>query len=200
MIQQKIVIEAYKHILQLLRPVNYLAYHNIGHTLDVFKRTQQLGIAEGLAEDELTDVLLGALFHDTGFVESYNNNEAIWARLAREWLQGKGFPEDRIKRVESIIMATIVFTTPKNVMEAIIQDADLDNFGRNDCFQKMYKVEKELREIAKLDTETIYTKVFRRLHREYNFRTQTAIKERQEKKLENAKHFESIYEQVMKTV
>lgn len=58
MIEQKIVIDAYKHVLQILRPVNYLSYHNIGHTLDVFKRTTQLGVSEKLNDDDLADVLL----------------------------------------------------------------------------------------------------------------------------------------------
>lgn len=51
-------------------------------------------------------MLIAALFHDTGFIEIYKKNEPEGAQIARSWLQKKHHSEDRIKRVERIIMAT----------------------------------------------------------------------------------------------
>lgn len=191
-----LLMAAYRHILRILQPVKHYPYHNIGHTLDVFRRARELAQAEGVGTDEQVDLLLAALFHDTGFIESYGGNEQIGARIAREWLQEHGHPEARIVRVEEIIMATIPFTTAKGLLEKIIQDADLDNFGREDCFTKMWKVEEELRTIPKLDTPTIYS-IFWRIYHDTRFQTKTSIRERQAKRFRNVIRFERLYNEVM---
>lgn len=84
-----ILVDAYKHVLKLLQTVKHYQYHNIGHTLDVFRRARELCDAEQVTEEEQVDVLLAALFHDTGFVESYGNNEIIGVRIAKDWLTEK---------------------------------------------------------------------------------------------------------------
>lgn len=76
----------------------------------------------------MVDLLIAALFHDSGFTKAYNGNEAFGANIAREWLETEQHPEERIVRIEELILATIPFTPPKNILEKIIQDADLDNF------------------------------------------------------------------------
>ncbi len=191
-----ILVGAYRHILQLLQSVKHYQYHNIGHTLDVFRRARELSTAENIEWEDQVDLLLAALFHDTGFIESYSKNETIGARLAREWLTEKGHPEKRIVLIETLIMATVPFTRPKTHLEKIIQDADLDNFGRDDCFSKMDRVEEELRTMTTLDTLSIYN-IFRKLHHEYRFQTPTSIRERQAKKFRNAIRFDRLYEQIV---
>lgn len=119
--------------------------------------------------------------------------------MAREWLTEYGYPESSICAVERLIYVTIPFTPAETLAEKIIQDADLDNFGRKDCFEKMYRVENELRSIAQLDTKTIYT-IFLSLHEKYHFQTTTSIRERQEKKEENAREFRKIYENVINSL
>jgi len=39
----------------------------------------------------------------------------------------QGYPEEKIKKVEETILATIPTSSPKNMLEKIIKDADLDN-------------------------------------------------------------------------
>lgn len=131
-----VLVDAYKYVLELLQPVKMYPYHNIAHTLDVFGRSHALCTSENISEREMTQVLLAALFHDTGFVKSYSKNETIGIEIAREWLEKYGFPEEDIKAVERLIYVTIPNTPVDNLLEGIIQDADLDNFGRDDCFQK----------------------------------------------------------------
>ncbi len=117
--------------------------------------------------------------------------------MAKEWLEKEGHPEYRIRRIESLILATIPFTTPQTHLEKIIQDADLDNFGRDDCFAKMWLVEEELRTIAHLNTTTIYS-LFWKLFHDIRFQSPTGIKERQLKKNQNVIRFEKIYNQFMR--
>jgi HD superfamily phosphodiesterase len=186
-----ILTAAYRHVLQLLQPVKHYAYHNIGHTLDVFRRSRQLAEQEWISKTEQVPLLLAALFHDTGFIESYSKNEVIGMRLARDWLTTQNYPESSICEVERLIEVTIPFTPAQTILEKIIQDADLDNFGRDDCFSKMYRVEEELKEMTSLDTRTMYD-IFRSLHA-YNFQTSTAQRDRQPKRLSNREKFENLY-------
>ena len=191
LIEQPLLLEAYRHVIRLLRSVKHYPYHNIGHTLDVFGRTRKIGVSEGISDGDLVDLLFAALFHDTGFTESYRGNEVIGARIAREWLSARGYPKDRIQKIESVILATVPFSPTKNILEEIIQDADLDNLGRDDCFAKMKRVEEELVTMAGMKKPDIYA-IFRSLHTRYHFHTKTSKRERQEKKLENARKFEEI--------
>ncbi len=190
-----ILVDAYRHVLQLLQSVKHYPYHNIGHTLDVFRRARYLSRAENISTEDTVDVLLAALFHDTGFIESYTKNEVIGARLARDYLTRAGHPEKRIQKIETLILATIPFTPTHHILEQILQDADLDNLGRDDCFSKMQKVEEELRSMQNLSTEVIYD-IFSGLHQKYRFQTRTAQMERQEKKLANAEKFRDILKKV----
>lgn len=186
-----ILTAAYRHVLQLLQPVKHYAYHNIGHTLDVFRRSRQLAEQEWISKEDQIPLLLAALFHDTGFIESYSKNEVIGMRLARNWLKSQNYPELNIKKVERLIEVTIPFTQAETILEKIIQDADLDNFWRDDCFSKMHSVERELSEMTALDTRAMYD-IFRSLH-SYNFQTSTAQRDRQPKRLSNRAAFESLY-------
>jgi hypothetical protein len=43
---------------------------------------------------------------------------------------------DKIKIIEELIIATIYTRTPQNILESIIRDADTDNLGRDDFFDK----------------------------------------------------------------
>jgi hypothetical protein len=46
------------------------------------------------------------------------------------------YPKEKINIVENIILATIVTRQPNNILESIIKDADTDNLGRIDFFDK----------------------------------------------------------------
>jgi HD superfamily phosphodiesterase len=191
-----VLVDAYKFVLEFLQPVKMYPYHNIGHTLDVFGRAHALCVSEKISEKEMTHVLLAALFHDTGFVKSYAKNETIGIDIAREWLEKYHYPEEDIRAVERLIYVTIPNTPVNTLLEGIIQDADLDNFGRDDCFAKMYAVEEELRVHSDLTTKEIYD-IFLDLHSNITFKSPTAQKERNTKKEENRIQFLEIYKEVV---
>ncbi|EKD66850.1 MAG: metal-dependent phosphohydrolase [uncultured bacterium (gcode 4)] len=184
--EQKIINEVLKYVIDLLSKVNHYPYHNINHTLDVYSRVWHLADKEFVYLEEKTDLLLAALFHDTWFVESYFQNEIIGAKIARKYLEGVGFREDRIKRIENMILATIVFSPAKNKLEKIIQDADFDNLWRRDFLVKSLLVKKELNLITSQEIsikdwfETTYI-----LMKKHSFKTLTAKSERDQIKKEN---------------
>jgi predicted metal-dependent HD superfamily phosphohydrolase len=93
---------------------------------------------------------IAALFHDTGFTIQYDDNEPIGAKIAHNYLKTILYPIEKIKIVEQLILATSPKVEPKNKLEEIIKDADLDNLGRDDFFEVAERVKKELETIKKI--------------------------------------------------
>lgn len=177
--QQKIINNVLRYILDILEPINHYPYHNINHTLDVYSRVWYLTDKECIGGEDRVDLLIAALFHDTGFVVQYANNEKIGMHIARVYLEWISYPEDRIQKIERIILATVLFNEAHDILESIIQDADLDNFGRKDCFIKTLLVRKELSTIAHNDIpKEKWLEMSYNLIRNHQYKTATAKEER----------------------
>ena len=125
-----------------------LYYHNPAHTLDsvlgVVSIADTLAQMEGVCASDREILQTAAYFHDTGFIEQYKANEPIGARFARDLLPIYDYSPGEIQRVERLILATQYPTSPKDHLEEIICDADVDNFGRDDFFEKNDAVRREL--------------------------------------------------------
>lgn len=141
----------------------------------------------------MVDLIIAALFHDTGFTKAYKNNEAIGAEIAREWLIAQGFPEDRIHKIERIILATVLFSTPETLAEKIIQDADLDNLGRADCFKKTEAYRKELEKYSEGHDDMKFFAFTETLLKRFRFHTTVSKKDRQAKLEENANAIRTVF-------
>lgn len=131
-----------------------LAYHGPHHTLDdVLPAVDRLCTGEGVGASDRELVMAAALFHDIGFVESYNGNEAIGARIAAETLPGFGFSASEIERILDIVLSTemreidgVFCQDPgDDLLKKIMCDADLDNLGREDFFRVSDNLRIELR-------------------------------------------------------
>lgn len=131
----------------------HLYYHNPSHTLqDVLPASIKLAEMESISSDDLFLLKVAILFHDTGFTEQYPNNEEIGARIARETLNHFDFSATQISRIEKMILATRVKTQGSkflqmagdDILEKIICDADLDNLGRDDFFEKSRQLREEM--------------------------------------------------------
>lgn len=126
---KSIIEEAKIYTQDLLQVCKDYAYHNPAHSISVLDRATYIALAEDVNNEDLEDLQLACLFHDTGFSEQYEKNEHIGAKIARKWLEDRNHPKERIDKIEKIIMATVLFSTPHTHLEKIIQDADLDNIG-----------------------------------------------------------------------
>jgi HD superfamily phosphodiesterase len=62
-------------------------YHNPRHSISVLDRATYIAMAEDIGNEDLEDLQIACLFHDTGFCEQYEKNEYIGARIARKWLE-----------------------------------------------------------------------------------------------------------------
>jgi len=128
-----------------------LHYHGIHHTKDVCKAVERLAIWEGVKGEELYLLKTAALYHDAGFIHSYESNEPIGANLAKEMLPTFGYTDDQINQVIDLIEATEIPQNPKNHLEQIMCDSDLDYLGRSDFYPIAETLRQELIEFKKLD-------------------------------------------------
>lgn len=140
--------EAEAFILDKLRTElsDTLYYHSPDHTLDVAEAVGRIAQAEGIIDRE-TLVLLrtAALFHDAGFLTAYKGHEAESSRLAHEYLPRFGYEPRQIVLISGMIEATKIPQSPKNKLEEILADADLDYLGRPDYEPIAYSLYREMR-------------------------------------------------------
>ncbi len=104
-------------------------YHNLPHTLKVRDACLKIGKRLQLDEEELEILELAALFHDTGFVRTYQGHEAESRAIARDFLDARDYPEEKLRRVLDCIDATVPAREPKDQLQEIIKDADLANLA-----------------------------------------------------------------------
>lgn len=110
-----------------------LFYHGIHHTLDVVNASAEIAALEGITDSESLALLrTAAFYHDSGFMTTYQGHEEAGCTLAREVLPGFGYTEAQIETICGMIIATRIPQSPKNALERIICDADLDYLGRDD--------------------------------------------------------------------
>lgn len=161
-----------------------LYYHGVHHTVDVINATERIAISEGRDQEEVMLLKLAALFHDSGFLRKYRNNEPNGAELAREILPNYGFTDQQVEIVEKLILATKIPQAPNNLMEQIICDADLDYLGREkEEFEQISgSLRKELFEYGFLKTEADWDPIQVEFLSKHKYFTATAIKERQTNK------------------
>ncbi len=109
-------------------------YHNIQHTLDVLDAAMRIAAMEKLDKEKFRVLRIAVCFHDAGCVYRYLGHEQRGCEMAQEYLPVFGFSPIEIKLINNMIMATKIPQTPKNKLENIITDADLDYLGREDYY------------------------------------------------------------------
>ena len=109
-----------------------LYYHNVKHTIDVTTEVELIGWAEGVKESDILLLKVAGLFHDSGMIKVDKGHENVSCEYAQEILPTYGYPQSKIDTIKRIIMATQLPHTPTDILEAVIQDSDLDYLGRAD--------------------------------------------------------------------
>ncbi|HLF87424.1 MAG TPA: HD domain-containing protein [Anaerolineales bacterium] len=114
-----------------------LTYHNLWHTVDeVLPGSARIAQLTGVSEDDLHLLEVAAAFHDIGFTEAYANHEIVGARIVAQVLPNYGFDPQQIERIMGMIIATRLPQSPRNLLEEILADADLDTLGREDFLSR----------------------------------------------------------------
>jgi len=110
-----------------------LSYHSLEHILDVYEAAKQLARLEGISDEtDLQLLLTAALFHDSGFLIDRKDHEILSCQIAKKHLPDFDYSPFQVEKVCGMILATKIPSSPKNHLEEILCDADLDYLGRED--------------------------------------------------------------------
>lgn len=153
---------------------SYLYYHNVKHTVDVVTEVELIGWAEGCSDEEILLLKSAALFHDAGHTVAYDNHEHHGTLLVREMLPGFGYTPDQIERICSLIMATQLPPKPKDLLENIMCDSDLDYLGRSDFIPVSNTLFEELKAQNKMKSLNDWNKLQVKFISGHQYFTKTA--------------------------
>jgi uncharacterized protein len=160
----------------------HLYYHSIEHVQDVYEAAGQIGKQEGISDDEMQLLFTAAWYHDAGFLRGAQDHEEESCRIARATLPNYDYSDAEIESICGMIMATRIPQTPRNLLEEIIADADLDYLGRDDFYTIGDKLFAELSGFGIISTEEEWNNLQVRFLEQHHYFTKTAIETRQEKK------------------
>lgn len=140
--------KAYSFLIEKLETElpSYLHYHNAGHTKDVLAASERLGLAENITGNDLTILKTAALFHDSGFLETYTDHEEISCDMAKKWLPQFGYNTEEIERICALILCTKIPQAADDKLAQVLCDADLYYLGTDKYFINADKLYKELHE------------------------------------------------------
>jgi adenylate cyclase len=155
-----------------------LYYHNIKHTIDVMVQAEIFGLGEGVTREEMLLLKTAALFHDTGFLIGFDDHELLSIKMAKEILPQYHYRDYQIQIICELIFATKFPPNPRNKLEMIICDADLDYLGRNDFIPTSQNLFRELYERGKITSIDEWNKLQYEFIRNHKYYTQTAQKMR----------------------
>ncbi len=149
------------------------AYHSLEHTLDVYASAIGIAESEGITGEGFTLLKVAALFHDSGFTEQDDDHENASCAIVRRVLPGMGFNTGQVDAVCSMILSTCIPQSPKNILEQILCDADLDYLGRNDFIPIGNRLFKEMRTYGILSTEMEWQKLQLKFLEQHRYFTRT---------------------------
>jgi adenylate cyclase len=132
---------------------DHLTYHNLEHIRDVVEKVQLHGLNEKLDDHQLYLLKTAAWLHDIGYIWDESNHEQRGIKFALSFLPTWGFSTSDIDSICGMILATKIPQSPKNLMEQVICDADLDYLGRDDYFQISRRLFTEINHSKSLSEE-----------------------------------------------
>ena len=168
-------------ILNTKLPKN-LYYHGIHHTIDALDVCEIYITSEKINKNDADLLRIGVLMHDIGFTVSIENHEDRGVVMAEDLMYKHNFDPNDIEVVKELIMATQVPQNPKNHLEEIICDVDLDYLGRSDYYEISDLLYKELVAYNKIMSKHEWNKVQIKFLETHKFHTAFARKNRQPQK------------------
>ena len=164
-------------------------YHCLEHTLDVLEATKELARLEGIEGEDLILLKTAVLFHDSGFLVTYQNHEQKSIQIAGEVLPQFRYTPGQIEQICGMVLATKIPQNPSNHLEEVICDADLDYLGRDDYYSISEKLKMELEYKDIVDNEAHWVNMQIKFLEDHDYFTLSARNLRREEK---AKRLEEI--------
>ena len=165
-------------------------FHTKKHTIDVVNNAEVIGKYCKLCENCLIVLHIAALFHDVGYIESYEDHEKESTVYASNFLRSKNIDESIIQQVVECILATKMPQQPKDDISKVLCDADLMNMTFDDYFEHIDLMRQEWKKTgkAKLSKQQAYKTSLdffkaHRYHSEYGRKILQPKKERTEHRI-----------------
>ncbi|MBK7870977.1 MAG: HD domain-containing protein [Saprospiraceae bacterium] len=159
-----------------------LTYHGLHHTIDVLYTTEELCYSERIPPYEAMLLKTAALFHDSGFTISNKEHETLGCQLAAQYLPAYDYTLAEVHKICGMIMATKIPQTPRNFLEQILCDADLDYLGRDDFYTIGATLYEELKAYNILETEEAWNRLQVNFLEKHTFFTRTNLRRRTPRK------------------
>lgn len=169
-----------------------LYFHNSIHTSNVHHQVELLGRSENVTLNELLLLRSAALLHDIGYIDTLENHETRSIEIAREILPLYRYGENQIDEICKLILATSMPSNPKNLLEKIICDANLDHLGRVDFLVQSDRLFQEYRTFGKFKSKKEWNEYQIKFLSKHDFFTKAAQKLREvskEQQIENVIQF-----------
>ncbi|MEO0582247.1 MAG: HD domain-containing protein [Bacteroidota bacterium] len=159
--------------LQTELPSN-LPYHGIHHTLAVYDDARQLAVSEKISSYDQYLLLTAALFHDSGFIHTYQNHEQAGCEIARQALPSYGYTPAEIQQICEMIMATKIPQSPTSHLARILCDADLYYLGTSKFYDVGQTLYQEFLDRGIVNNEQEWNRIQLNFLQSHTYFTQTA--------------------------
>ena len=117
-----------------------LHFHNLDHTKQVVKRTNEIAAHYELSSRDSLILFIAAWFHDTGYLfVSPHLHEEKSVELMKEFAEKLQLPAEDVDEIAGCIMVTKLPRNPANALQKIMCDADTYHLGTKD-FSKYNKI------------------------------------------------------------
>ena len=133
-----------------------LFYHDFNHTLSVVDAVTTIAEAIKLTEKEKDILTVAAWFHDTGYLYTRTEHEALSIRIVKSALNPNYL--SLTEAVTTCIAATKVGQTPQSDLAALLKDADIAFGSAYNFYQtnNAYREELRITENKTFDDATWY--------------------------------------------
>jgi predicted metal-dependent HD superfamily phosphohydrolase len=126
-------------------------YHNMTHTTEVVQAVVEIAKAMNVSGEDMELLQIAAWFHDIGYIDKCEGHEEISAEYAEKFLAEHDFDDVQIEKITSLIRVTHFPHVPKNELEEIICDADLQHLGTTKFEEKGKLLRNELQQKEIMD-------------------------------------------------
>ena len=188
--------KASKYIQEVLKTQlsPLLFYHSYDHTMGVLKAAVEIAKDENIQDDEqLTLLKTAALYHDSGFLNTYDNNtEEEACVITRNILPGFSYNSFQIETICQLIMKTKMPQQPETHLEKILCDADLNYLGHDNFIVIGNKLLQELNAMGKTIDEKEWNKLQIEFLQSHHYWTATVISKRESKKAEHLQRLKEL--------
>ncbi len=169
-----------------------LHYHCVDHTLDVLDAVTRLADLENVNGHDKLLLQTAALFHDLGFIETYDGHEEASIKMTYEILPGFGYTQKDLQVIEGLIHSTEIPQEPNTHLEQIMADADLDYLGRDDLYVIGQRLQYEWQLHGIISSLREWHEKQLKFLKVHNYFTESAKKLRDKRKQENIHELETL--------